>query len=71
MELCEFIALVRYENEEAARANSDSAEQSAWWEETSQYLEDPVSRSHAGRPDQRLRLEGRRLHAGDPGSTEG
>lgn len=38
----EFIALVRFENEEAARANSDSAEQSAWWEETSRYLQDPM-----------------------------
>ncbi|MGH2818982.1 MAG: hypothetical protein ACRDJS_11095, partial [Actinomycetota bacterium] len=38
----EFIALARFESEEAARANSDSAEQSAWWEETSQYLADPM-----------------------------
>ena len=38
----EFIALVRFENEEAARANSDRAEQTAWWEETSQYLEDTM-----------------------------
>ncbi|MDQ3987308.1 MAG: hypothetical protein M3280_12530 [Actinomycetota bacterium] len=38
----EFIAVARFENEDAARANSDSAEQSAWWEETSQYLEDPM-----------------------------
>jgi len=38
----EFIALARFENEEAARANSDSPEQGAWWEETSQYLEDPM-----------------------------
>jgi hypothetical protein len=38
----EFIALVRFENEEGARANSYSAEQSAWWEETSQFLEDPL-----------------------------
>jgi hypothetical protein len=38
----EFIALARFENEEAARANSDRPEQSAWWEETSQYLEDPM-----------------------------
>ena len=38
----EFIALARFETEEAARANSDSAEQSAWWEETSQYLSDPM-----------------------------
>ena len=36
----EFIALVRFEDEAAARANSDSPEQSAWWNETSQYLED-------------------------------
>jgi hypothetical protein len=38
----EFILLARFESEEAARANSDSAEQTAWWEETSQYLEDPL-----------------------------
>jgi heme-degrading monooxygenase HmoA len=38
----EFIVLARFESEEAARANSDSAEQSAWWEETSQYLQDPM-----------------------------
>jgi hypothetical protein len=38
----EFIALVRFDSEEAARANSGSAEQTAWWEETSQYLEDPL-----------------------------
>jgi hypothetical protein len=37
----EFIALVRFESEEAARANSDSAAQSSWWEGTSVYLEDP------------------------------
>jgi hypothetical protein len=35
----EFIALARFESEEAARANSDSPRQSEWWEETSQYLE--------------------------------
>jgi hypothetical protein len=38
----EFIALARFESEEHARANSDSSEQTAWWEETSQYLEDPM-----------------------------
>jgi hypothetical protein len=38
----EFIALARFENEDAARSNSDRAEQGAWWEETSQYLEDPM-----------------------------
>lgn len=29
-----FIASARFESEDAARANSDRAEQSAWWEET-------------------------------------
>lgn len=38
----EFIAIARFENEAAARANSDLPEQSRWWEETSQYLEDPM-----------------------------
>ena len=38
----EFIALARFEDEASARANSESAEQSAWWNETSQYLEDPM-----------------------------
>ncbi|MGH2788510.1 MAG: hypothetical protein ACRDJV_11465 [Actinomycetota bacterium] len=38
----EFIALARFEDEAAARANSDSAEQTAWWDETSQYLEAPL-----------------------------
>jgi hypothetical protein len=38
----EFILLARFETEEAARANSDSAEQTAWWEQTSQFLEDPL-----------------------------
>jgi hypothetical protein len=37
----EFIALARFEDEESARANSDSPEQSEWWKETSQYLENP------------------------------
>jgi hypothetical protein len=36
----EFIALARFESEDAARANSDSAKQGGWWEETSQYLDD-------------------------------
>ena len=38
----EFIALVRFESEDAARANSESAEQSAWWEETSKYIDDAM-----------------------------
>lgn len=35
-----FIALARFESDDAAKANSDSPEQSKWWEETSQYLDD-------------------------------
>ena len=35
----EFIALVRFENEAAARANSDRADQGDWWRQTSQYLD--------------------------------
>ena len=38
----EFIALARFESEESARRNSDRPEQGAWWEEMSQYLEDPM-----------------------------
>lgn len=38
----EFIALARFESEAAARANSDRAEQDAWWRETSAYLEEPT-----------------------------
>lgn len=38
----QFFAAARFESEEAARANSDRPEQSQWWEETSQYLEDPT-----------------------------
>lgn len=36
----EFIALVRFENEDVARANSDRPEQGQWWSETEQYLEE-------------------------------
>lgn len=38
----EFIAIARFESEEAARSNSESAEQGAWWEETSRYISDPM-----------------------------
>jgi hypothetical protein len=34
-----FIAVVRFESQEAAQANSDRAEQSAWWEETSKLFD--------------------------------
>jgi len=35
----EFISLARFENVDAARVNSDRAEQAAWWEATAPYLE--------------------------------
>lgn len=38
----EFIAIARFESEDAARANSNRPEQGAWWEETSQYITDPI-----------------------------
>jgi hypothetical protein len=34
-----FIAVARFESEEAARANSDRPEQGAWWEETAKLLD--------------------------------
>jgi hypothetical protein len=36
-----FIALVRFENEEAARANSNRREQDAWWKKTSKLFTEP------------------------------
>lgn len=38
----DFIALARFESEDAARSNSDGDAQSRWWEETSRYLENPM-----------------------------
>jgi hypothetical protein len=38
----EFIALARFESEEAARRNSDRAEQGEWWAETEKHLEGGV-----------------------------
>ncbi|HEX2196458.1 MAG TPA: hypothetical protein VHJ76_05985 [Actinomycetota bacterium] len=38
----EFFTIARFESEEAARSNSDRPEQGAWWEETSQYIENPM-----------------------------
>jgi hypothetical protein len=37
-----FIALARFESEEAAKSNSDRPEQGQWWEETSQYLDNAM-----------------------------
>ena len=46
-----FIAVVRFESEEAARRNSDRPEQGAWWSRASQHLADVAlhdsSRVHA------------------------
>jgi quinol monooxygenase YgiN len=38
----EFIAIIRFESEAAAEANSNRPEQGEWWEEMSQYIEDPI-----------------------------
>ena len=38
----EFIVVARFESQEAAMANSDRPEQGSWWEETAQYLSDPM-----------------------------
>jgi hypothetical protein len=35
----DFIALARFESEEAARRNSDRPEQTAWWEETAKLVD--------------------------------
>ena len=34
-----FVAAIRFESEEAARANSERPEQGAWWEETKGFIE--------------------------------
>jgi hypothetical protein len=38
-----FVALARFESAEAARANSDRAEQSAWWSEAEKCFAGPVT----------------------------
>ncbi len=38
----DFIAVARFESEEAARRNSDRPEQAEWWTETETYLESPT-----------------------------
>ena len=35
----EFVAVARFESEEAARKNSERPEQQAWWEETAKHLD--------------------------------
>jgi hypothetical protein len=37
------LCLARFESAEAARANSDRAEQTAWWNETEKYFDGPVT----------------------------
>ncbi|WP_374970791.1 hypothetical protein [Terrabacter sp. BE26] len=39
----EFVGVVRFESREAAEANSNRPEQGAWWEETAEYLQGPVT----------------------------
>ena len=38
-----FVAVARFESEEAAKANSDRPEQGEWWEKTSKLFEGPVT----------------------------
>lgn len=38
----EFVAIARFESEQAARANSDRPEQGAWWAETEKCFDGPV-----------------------------
>ena len=42
----QFFTAARFESEEAARANSERPEQGQWWQETSQYLENPQFADH-------------------------
>lgn len=37
-----FVALVRFESESAAGANSERPEQGGWWSQTAQYLDNPM-----------------------------
>lgn len=37
-----FVAVARFESEDAARRNSDRPEQGQWWSETERYLENPT-----------------------------
>ena len=46
-----FVALARFESEEAARRNSDRPEQGQWWAETAKlFTGDPVSATAATSP---------------------
>lgn len=38
-----FVALVRFESEQSARANSERPEQAAWWDETERCFDGPVA----------------------------
>lgn len=39
----ELIAVVRFDSEDAARANSDRAEQGAWWSEFTKHLDEDIT----------------------------
>jgi hypothetical protein len=41
------VAFARFESEDAARANSDRAEQGAWWAETEKLMDGPVTFSES------------------------
>ena len=47
-----FIAMVRFASEEAARRNAESDEQTRWWHETRQCLDDGVEFHDCGQTDQ-------------------
>lgn len=57
-----FVALVRFESEDAARANSERPEQGAWWSETEKYFDGEVS--FADTSDVEIILGGGRDDAG-------
>lgn len=46
-----FVALARFDSEEAARANSDRPEQGEWWAETSKYFDGDPAFSNCGEVD--------------------
>lgn len=57
-----FVGVVRFENKEMAMANSDSPEQTRWWQETEQLFDGPVEFHDCD--DVKLMMEGGRDDAG-------
>ena len=66
-----FVALARFESEEAARQNSDRPEQSAWWEETVSLFSGGagIPRQHVGRGRHARRSRSGRLRPGHAGTN--